>query len=1020
LLYVVHSESWLASAGVPACLFDPLGLFTLAQCKPLGFGLDIWARLLGITLVGTLGFIYSTLLRRLVNKLFSETKRWRSKFRVRPATGGRISILLARLDGDDASQSVRESIRETIERELKDSVEIIAWPEVIKLREGNDLDARVEIFNSLQALLRNLSCDVAIWGRAKADDLVSLRFTVSEFGSRQPETYELTDSLELPREFIQSLGLAIAIRACAPDWNVPRQSDLVEFFRRSAQRLKVIIENDSNVFDPQIRASLILSYGKALLVVGKETNSASDLNSAVGAFKAALTIFTRDNWPQQWQLLSLDLALALTILGEQLGNSAALKESEGVLRKVLETIDPEKDLITWGAVSSDLGGVLYKLGEQQVGGAKLREAIAVLKLALSRCTREKVPFLWCPITVTLAFCLQSLGEIESGVSDIREAIERYLSALDVWTRDLTPQLWASTESSLGNAYRILGEREQSTTELEAAVAHTRNSLKERSRNREPMQWALSQNNLGISLLALGQTRSSVRIVRKAVAALELAASELVRDRSIPRWTMVQINLVHALLSLGYLSNKPTYLSRALAIADKAMKHTDPIGLPLHAAMLLNNSGNAKRVLGLQIDRIEYLEDAFESHSMALKLYELCGAEYYIRTTKTYLINCLQSLGANIVDPASLRLWLSTMGAIYSVRRGPEEAAFETSMERLGHVVADEETAREPELLALSRFYLAFGQRKIGELQGKLTLLEQAKQNLRLTLEQWTFDRSARLWGRANRELGNICVRIAEQNQDLDQITEGIDRLRTALRGQVRSSFPADWANTQVSLGVAYAKLSENVGGVWKIVNLWRSTHAYKRALRSITREEAPSLWALANNNAGANLLQTEQVIESTRVPSRWLLRLVLRPAKSAEGALSNALSIYTRETHPLEWAMAKTNLANVFLLVGQQTRDRRLLRKAIDLAREGMQEFTRESAGFQWAKCQVNPASALMLLGEFDRDANALDESISAFATVIEMSEAIGDEQLARRARDGVEETKRLLQEVKGRKGKTG
>jgi hypothetical protein len=91
--------------------------------------------------------------------------------------------------------------------------------------------------------------------------------------------------------------------------------------------------------------------------------------------------------------------------------------------------------------------------------------------------------------------------------------------------------------------------------------------------------------------------------------------------------------------------------------------------------------------------------------------------------------------------------------------GPKHEEFKTAMTRLRRIALNRKLVHEDDLLALCHYYLAFGQRLIGERGGKPALLEEAKQNLRQTLRRWTFDRAPHSWAKAQLEYGNICVRL---------------------------------------------------------------------------------------------------------------------------------------------------------------------------------------------------------------------------------------------------------------------
>ena len=67
--------------------------------------------------------------------------RWLSRKQIRPGSGDAIALMIASIEGDSDANSLRETIREGIKAELGGRVEIIVWPQVLRLPEGHDEDA---------------------------------------------------------------------------------------------------------------------------------------------------------------------------------------------------------------------------------------------------------------------------------------------------------------------------------------------------------------------------------------------------------------------------------------------------------------------------------------------------------------------------------------------------------------------------------------------------------------------------------------------------------------------------------------------------------------------------------------------------------------------------------------------------------------------------------------------------------------------------------------------------------------
>jgi hypothetical protein len=110
------------------------------------------------------------------------------RWRIRGGSGDKIALLIAGLEGDCDSR-IRETIRESLRRELGQAIEIIFWPESLALADGHDADAEAKAETTAQKWLKKKSCDILLWGRVKANEVVSLRTTVAEGKSSSAASY---------------------------------------------------------------------------------------------------------------------------------------------------------------------------------------------------------------------------------------------------------------------------------------------------------------------------------------------------------------------------------------------------------------------------------------------------------------------------------------------------------------------------------------------------------------------------------------------------------------------------------------------------------------------------------------------------------------------------------------------------------------------------------------------------------------------------------------------------------------
>jgi tetratricopeptide (TPR) repeat protein len=518
----------------------------------------VWVILIGIFLVVTFG---GEALRRFI-----------ARWRVPEASGPKIGLLVARLSGDKRDDSLRETVREAIKKELGEAIEIILWPEPLRLGDGRDSDDEARARAKAQKWLASKRCDLLLWGRVKGDKTLSLRFTPASGSATAAESYGLTaETLELPLKFLSNLGSAIAARvvtSAASAVNM-RGHYLVPMMRALAERFEPIISRLNPAFDADTRGSLLHSYALVRATIGEQAGSNDDLTVAIETFRQSLKERTRERMPLAWARTQNDLGNALWMLGERESGTARLEEAVTAYREALKEWTRERAPLDLATTQNNLGNALLRVGERESGTARLEEAVTAYRDALKERTRERVPLDWAMALNNLGTALARLGERESGTVRLEEAVTTYRDALKERTRERVPLDWATTQNNLGNALLRVGEREGGTARLEEAVTAYRDALKEWTRERVPLDWATALTNLGSTLLTLGERGSGTARLEEAVTAFRDALKEKTRERVPLDWAMSTGNQGVALMRLAERRSDSEMARRASAQIEAA-------------------------------------------------------------------------------------------------------------------------------------------------------------------------------------------------------------------------------------------------------------------------------------------------------------------------------------------------------------------------------------------------------------------------------------------------------------------
>ena len=276
--------------------------------------------------------------------------------------------------------------------------------------------------------------------------MLSLRFTVAAATGGDPENYKLTETFDLPAEFVGDLGAAISARvivSVAPAVHMAGQY-LVPLMQAAAERLEPLVRNLSPNFDADTRAALQFGFALTQAVIGEQTGSNEALLTAIANYKAALSNTARDHSPLQWARTQNNLGNSLTTLSERETGTSHLEEAAEAYRAALLELRRESRPLDWALTQNNLGCALAAIGERETSTARLEEAVAAFRTALTEAKRERAPLQWAMTQNNLGNALQTLGEREDSCPRLEEAVEAYRAALLERTRERVPLYWATT------------------------------------------------------------------------------------------------------------------------------------------------------------------------------------------------------------------------------------------------------------------------------------------------------------------------------------------------------------------------------------------------------------------------------------------------------------------------------------------------------------------------------------------------------------------------------------------------
>jgi tetratricopeptide (TPR) repeat protein len=212
---------------------------------------------------------------------------------------------------------------------------------------------------------------------------------------------------------------------------------------------------------------------------------AENLELSIGHLKAALEVYTRQNFPERWAMSQANLANAFEnrIRGDRAENQEL---SIGYLKAALEVYTRQDFSADWEKAQNNLGGIyLNRIRGDRAENQEL--SIGHLTAALQVRNRQSCPEYWAITQTNLGVAYRDRIRGDKA-ENIKLSIECLNAALEVTTQQDFPIGWANIQLNLSNSYLVAGLTFDAIECLKAA-------LEVRTRQAFPIDWAEIQSSL---------------------------------------------------------------------------------------------------------------------------------------------------------------------------------------------------------------------------------------------------------------------------------------------------------------------------------------------------------------------------------------------------------------------------------------------------------------------------------------------------------------------------------------------
>ena len=352
-------------------------------------------------------------------------------------------------------------------------------------------------------------------------------------------------------------------------------------------------------------AAVIVNFGNLIqpFPLGRR---AWNLEIGITCYTAALIVYTRKDYPEQWATIQNNLGAAYSNRIEGV-RAANIELAIACYREALIVYTPKDYPEKWATTQNNLGAT-YSNRIEGVRAANIELAIACFREALKVRTRKDYPEDWAATQNNLGNAYSNRIE---GVraANIELAIACFREALIVYTRKDYPEKWAATQNNLGATYsnRIEGVR---AANIELAIACYREALIVYTPKDYPEKWATTQNNLGATY--------SNRIEGVRAANIELAIAcyreaLIVRTRKDypENWAATQNNLGTA-YSDRIEGVRAANIELAISCFRLALELHTPTAFPLDCLQSGRNLGNTAFTAGFWDIALEGFEKAIQA------------------------------------------------------------------------------------------------------------------------------------------------------------------------------------------------------------------------------------------------------------------------------------------------------------------------------------------------------------------------------------------------------------------------
>lgn len=505
-------------------------------------------------------------------------------YRVQPMTDGKFNVLVADLDGDDASSSGTKHVVRSLEAQFETAsatspIGVQRAHRILTLPNAPDRAiAQQRAVAKGRGQLTRINADLMIWGEVvkstNSRPVLSLQFLSRESKQEnKKESYALGEKLDLPGEFSENLGAALAAEVVADMYaTIGKDKHADKVAAPLLTKLRALRRRMPAALAPEQQAIIHASYAGVVHSIGAVKHDMPLLREAVSVYSVALDLIAQSPDGPQGMWLYLNLGRAQSWLGRLEDSVTRIKDSIDSLTKASGIAARLMNWSEQSRINFSLGNAYRNLYLRERDTALLDKSVTAFRNSQSADPGGIHSESWALTGGSLAGVQIIQGEKKYDFELVKEGISGLELASNILIRNNDRMGWARAQHDTGWGYLVLSRLQQDSESAKVALKYLDASLDVFDAS-VPYFITSTHVSRAHALRLLGTYEKNVAPLNKAKKILTEVLANISQKSAVEIQLRAQKELIRVLLALGRIADKAQQekFSQAYQLSNRLLK-----------------------------------------------------------------------------------------------------------------------------------------------------------------------------------------------------------------------------------------------------------------------------------------------------------------------------------------------------------------------------------------------------------------------------------------------------------------